>query len=83
MIKFNELKDLSKSFILAFNNANDQPISLDSFFEDSPADEVREEMQKYFHSFDARKQTLTGGEIIDFNEKCGFTKEYKDIICNS
>jgi len=80
MIRFNGLKEISESFILAFNNANAQPVALDSFFEDSLADQIRDGMRSYFHSFDARKQSFAGGEIMEFNEKCGFTKEYKDII---
>ena len=80
MKSFTEIKVKSENLVLAFNNVKNKPISLDSFFEESSSDDIKEEMRTHFHSFDVRK-SLFVDDIMFFNEQCGFTKEFKDIIC--
>lgn len=77
-LNFNEIKQHSLLLLSEFKLFKAENKDITSFFEDE-ALKQREDMILFFRSFDEIKQIIPISPI-QFNEKAGFTSEYKDIM---
>jgi NAD kinase len=78
MIDFTEINAESAKLLNNFNAKDSLSKNVDEFFNDEVSKE-RRAMLDFFRSFDELKSTFNI-EAPLFNEKAGFTSEYKDIM---
>jgi hypothetical protein len=78
MTNFNNIKAEATRLLSEFKKADVQSSDLESFFDDAARVE-RTAMLAFFRSFDSVKAHADISPI-EFNEKAGFTSEYKDMM---